>query len=179
MSIIDRIFVGRVIKDFGPIEQKSLGIGRLTKSVLLTEKRGKLHFILKFSAWLFPLSASVSYEDFTLEDAYKMRDFINESEQLARNLPPSSYDPKKEAFRNALIIAVVGAVITALLRDSTLALVATAIMLALYTKQYWDFRNSPEIDLQTKLRLALFAGLAILIGGVKVALLIWGKQSGA
>ena len=42
MSLFDRIFVGKVIKDFGILEEKSLIVGKSKKSMLLAERRGKL-----------------------------------------------------------------------------------------------------------------------------------------
>lgn len=175
MSIIDRILVGKVIKDFGPIEQQSLGIGKATKSVLLTEQRGKVRFILKTSTWLFPFSANVSYQDFTLEEAYKIRDYINESEQIARLLPPSSYDPDKQAVREWLILAIIGIVIIGLLQNSAQILFTTLFIFALYAMQQWALRNSSELDTQTRLRLTLIAGLAVFIGAMKFALFTWIK----
>jgi hypothetical protein len=35
MSLLDRIFIGKVIKDFGILEEKSLIIGKIKKSMLL------------------------------------------------------------------------------------------------------------------------------------------------
>jgi hypothetical protein len=34
LNLFDRIFAGRVIKDFGPLEEWSLGLGRIRKSLL-------------------------------------------------------------------------------------------------------------------------------------------------
>ena len=42
MSLFDRIFVGRVIKDFGILEEKSFLIGKYKTSMLLAERRGRL-----------------------------------------------------------------------------------------------------------------------------------------
>ena len=113
MSILDRIFVGQVIKDFGPIEEKNLGLGKITTSALLVEKAGKLNFVLKNSGW-FLVSGSFRYEIFTLEEASKLRECINESEQIARNLPPSTYDVNSATLRSALITTCVGSGIIAL-----------------------------------------------------------------
>ena len=41
MSLIDRIFIGKVVEDFGILEEKSLIIGESKKSMLLPERRGK------------------------------------------------------------------------------------------------------------------------------------------
>ena len=47
MSIFDRIFMGKVIKDFATLEEKSFIIGKTRKSMLLTERRGKLKIVFK------------------------------------------------------------------------------------------------------------------------------------
>jgi hypothetical protein len=83
MSIIDRFFVGKVIKDFGPLEEKYFVIGKSTKSALLAERGGRLAFVLKFSSWMLILGRT-SYFELDLEDAYKLREFINQAEQIAR-----------------------------------------------------------------------------------------------
>ncbi len=84
MSFIDRIFIGEVIKDFGVVKEESFGIGRTRISALLTKKAGRLQFVIKESAWAI-LGISVRYIEFELVDAYKIRDYINQSESLTRN----------------------------------------------------------------------------------------------
>jgi len=62
MSFWDRVFMGRVIKDFGPLEEKSFLVGKTKKSLLLVERRGKLKIVFKWSGFgLF--GASVNYFD--------------------------------------------------------------------------------------------------------------------
>ena len=60
MSFWDRIFMGRVIKDFGPLEEKSFLAGKMKKSLLLVERRGKLKIVFKWSG-LALFGASVNY----------------------------------------------------------------------------------------------------------------------
>jgi len=174
MSIVDRLFIGKVIKDFGPLEKRNLGIGRITKSILLVEMRGKLHFVFKTSAWLFPLSASVSYQRFTLEDAFKIRDYINESENISRNLPPSDFDPTKDALRTGLIIAVIGAIVLALLPEPAIIIIATLAILWIYAVKFWEVSKEPQVTLPTKLQLTAMASATILVGVLKFVLLVWG-----
>jgi hypothetical protein len=96
MSFIDRLFVGRVIKDFGLISEKSLFVGKMTTSILLVDRRGKLKFVLKrFARGLFGIT--VGYSVWSLEEAYKIRDLINQAESLSRNLPALSDDPTRWA----------------------------------------------------------------------------------
>jgi hypothetical protein len=83
MSIFDRIFMGKVIKDFGTLEEKSFIIGKTRKSMLLTERRGKLKIVFKWSGYA-PFGASVSYYDLKAESIPKLRQLITEAEELAK-----------------------------------------------------------------------------------------------
>ena len=57
MSIFDRFFVGKVIKDFGILEEKSVGIGKTIKSMVLAETCGKLKIAFKWTGYaLFGVS---------------------------------------------------------------------------------------------------------------------------
>ena len=82
MSIFDRVFMGKVIKDFGTLEEKSFIIGKTRKSMLLTERRGKLKIVFKWSGYA-PFGASVSYYDLKAESIPKLRQLITEAEELA------------------------------------------------------------------------------------------------
>lgn len=82
MSLFDRIFVGKVIKDFGILEEKSLIIGKIKKSMLLAERRGKLKIAFKWSGYA-PFRASVTYFDLKAEFIPKLRQFLTEAEELA------------------------------------------------------------------------------------------------
>ena len=83
MSIFDRIFMGKVIKDFGTLEEKSFIIGKTRKSMLLAERRGKLKIVFKWSGYA-PFGASVSYYDLKAESIPKLRQLITEAEELAK-----------------------------------------------------------------------------------------------
>jgi hypothetical protein len=82
MSLFDWIFVGKVIKDFGILEEKSLIIGKIKKSMLLVERRGKLKIAFKWSGYAL-FGASVTYFDLKAESIPKLRQFIAEAEKLA------------------------------------------------------------------------------------------------
>jgi hypothetical protein len=82
MSIFDRVFMGKVIKDFGTLEEKSFIIGKTMKSMLLTERQGKLKIVFKWSGYA-PFGASVSYYDLKAESIPKLRQLITEAEELA------------------------------------------------------------------------------------------------
>jgi hypothetical protein len=82
MSLFDRIFVGKVIKDFGILEEKSLIIGKIRKSMLLAERRGKLKIVFKWSGYA-PFGASVTYFDLKAETIPQLRQLITEAEELA------------------------------------------------------------------------------------------------
>ena len=82
MGFFERAFVGKVIKDFGIIEQSSTGLTRATKSALLVERGGKPRFILKYSARAL-VAFSISYVELEIESAAKLKGFIEEAERLA------------------------------------------------------------------------------------------------
>lgn len=81
MSIFDRIFAGKVIRDFGPLEEKSFGIGKIKKSVLLVRSRGKFKLALKWSG-IAIFAGSVTYFDLGMESLPKLRQFMDEAEQI-------------------------------------------------------------------------------------------------
>ena len=82
MSLFDRIFMGKNIKDFGILEEKSLFIGKIKKTMLLAERRGKLKIAFKWSGYA-PFGASITYFDLKIENIPKLRKFITEAEDLA------------------------------------------------------------------------------------------------
>jgi hypothetical protein len=82
MSIWDRIFMGKVIKDFGTLEEKSFIIGKVKKSVLLVERRGKLKIAFKWAGFAL-FGASVSYFDLSTESLPKLRQFLGEAAEIA------------------------------------------------------------------------------------------------
>jgi hypothetical protein len=83
MSFFDRIFMGKVIKDFGTLEEKSFIIGKLKKSMLLVERRGKLKVAFKWSGFAL-FGASVSYFDLSTESLPKLRQFLDEAVEIAK-----------------------------------------------------------------------------------------------
>jgi len=82
MSFLDRLFVGKVIKDFGTLEERSFGVGKFRKSVFLAEKHGQLRFAMKSSAFAF-FGAGVSYFDLGVDALPKLRQCIDEAEGIA------------------------------------------------------------------------------------------------
>ena len=82
MSLVDRIFIGKVVEDFGILEEKSVIIGKSKKSMLLAERRGKLKIAFKWSTYA-PFGASVTYFDLKVESIPKLRQFIAEAEEIA------------------------------------------------------------------------------------------------
>jgi hypothetical protein len=55
-----KVFVGDVIKDYGVLDDKHVGIGRLRTSVLLCRRKGQLRLVFRTTG-TSPLSASVNY----------------------------------------------------------------------------------------------------------------------
>ena len=96
MSFWDRIFMGRVIKDFGALEEKSFLVGKIKKSLLLVERRGKLKIVFKWSGWAL-FGASVNYFDLKSDSLPKLRDYLDEIQSIAsRRSNPAPSAPKAE-----------------------------------------------------------------------------------
>jgi hypothetical protein len=91
VSFWDRIFMGRVVKDFGVLEEKSFLVGKMKKSLLLVERRGKLKIVFKGSGVAL-FGASVSYFDLKAESFSKLRVCLDEIQSIAsqRSNPPPS-----------------------------------------------------------------------------------------
>ena len=88
MSFWDRIFMGRVIKDFGPLEEKSFLVGKMKKSLLLVERRGKLKIVFKWSGVAL-FGASVNYFDLKADSLPKLRECLDEIQSIFNRKPPS------------------------------------------------------------------------------------------
>jgi len=82
MSIIDRIFLGKVIKDFGVLEETTAGLAKTKKTVLLVHKNGKPKLVLKSSSKAI-FGAGVQYIDLNIDAAVRLKQFIDEAEVLA------------------------------------------------------------------------------------------------
>lgn len=82
MSIVDRVLVGKVIKDFGVLEAETRGIAKVTKSVLLVERKGERKIVLKSSSKAV-FGAGVQYVDVKMSSLPKLRLMLDEAEHLA------------------------------------------------------------------------------------------------
>jgi hypothetical protein len=162
-----KLFVGQIVKDFGCVEQEKFPIGRISKCALLAERGGELHLVLKFSQWAL-LGWNVGYQHFALEDAYKLREYIIESERIAANLPPSMYDPKREASLNALLVAL-ATVAVALLPTGLFSIVAFAVLLMVCTHQIQIFRRFADTRIYASLLMAFLALCILIVAGIKIA----------
>ncbi len=74
--------MGKVVRDFGTLEEKSFFIGKFKKSLLLVERRGKLKVVFKWSG-IAPFGASVNYFDLSAESLPKLRQYIDEIQSIA------------------------------------------------------------------------------------------------
>ena len=81
MSFVDRVFVGRVIKDFGVLFEKSFGIGKQKVSLLLVERGGSAKLVFKTSARAL-LGGGVSYVEVPSDAIPRLQQWINEAQQL-------------------------------------------------------------------------------------------------
>ena len=75
-----KVFLGDVIKDYGILDDKYLGIGRLRTSVLLCRRKGQLKLVFRTTG-TSPLSASVTYAmiDATPEALAKLAEVVNDA----------------------------------------------------------------------------------------------------
>ena len=98
MSFWDRIFMGRVVKDFGVLEEKSFLVGKMKKSLLLVERWGKLKIVFKWSG-VAPFGASVNYFDLKADSLPKLRQCLDEIESIFSEKSPSPPStPKTEGI---------------------------------------------------------------------------------
>jgi hypothetical protein len=178
MNILDRIFVGEVIQDFGIIEDESLGIGRMRKSALLAKKKGKIRFVIKTSAVAF-LAASVNYTEFDLENAFKIRQSIDQSESIVKGLPYSENFSAKGISKelpmsvvfSVLVTFILGGLIIWWLNHSVWVLLATLGLFLILMNAFQDFHRYEEAaDWQTILP-GLLAVLGLFLGIAKFILM--------
>ena len=94
MSFMDRIFAGKIIKDFGVLEEKSFVIGKYKKTLLLVKKRGKFKLVFKWSGFA-PFGASVQYFDIGLDCIPNLLRWINEADQISRS-PLAGFDGRPQ-----------------------------------------------------------------------------------
>jgi hypothetical protein len=55
-----KVFLGDVVKDYGVLDERRYGIGRMRTSVVLCRRKGKLRLVIR-STVITPLGGSVSY----------------------------------------------------------------------------------------------------------------------
>lgn len=111
----------------------------------------------------------MSYDELTLESAYKLREHINESEQIARNLPPIAYKVADVARRNVLITATIASVINLVAPNDGLVFLTTLIAGVVLVNQYIGFRDHPDVTLQAKWQMRGIIGFTLLISVAKFA----------
>jgi len=81
MGILKKIegkFVGRIIKDYGVIDEKNYGIGKFKYSILLTEKDNERRTVIKRTVAAV-LAASVEYFIINMDNVQKFRDILDDA----------------------------------------------------------------------------------------------------
>ena len=163
MSIIDRFFIGKVIKDFGTLDESFLGIGKIKHSTLLVERYGRFYLVIKSSAWAL-FSGSVSYEKIPLDDALKIQEYITESQQIAKNFPKLPYDISKLALRYSLITMAIASAINLIATNSGVIFLTTFVAVFFFhSNQFIEFWNHPDVDSRTKKFLIVIPLITFLI----------------
>lgn len=171
MNIVDKIFVGEVIQDFGIIEEESLGISRMRKSTMLVKQKGKIRFVIKTSTVAF-LAASVNYAIFDLENAYKIRQSIDQSELIIKGLPYSENFSTTAIFKELPISAVFSAMVTFVLgtliiwwlNSSVWVLLATLGLFLMLVNSFQDFHRYEAASDWQKILPALLAVFILFLG---------------
>lgn len=82
MGLFDRIFMGKVVKDFGILEERSFLIGKTRKSLLLVKRRGRLKVAFKWTGYSL-LGGGMNYFDLGAEALPKLRQFLDEAQAIA------------------------------------------------------------------------------------------------
>ena len=81
MSFLDRIFVGKVIKDSRPLTDKEFAMGMQKLSILLVERSGEVKLVFKTLAWAF-FAASVPYVEVPADAIPRLEQWITEAQGL-------------------------------------------------------------------------------------------------
>jgi len=82
LNIFDRIFAGRVIKDYGPLQERNFGLGHIRTSLLLAERRGKLKLVFKFSGY-FICVGSVQYCEIPIDKTDLLRRALEDADNIS------------------------------------------------------------------------------------------------
>jgi hypothetical protein len=171
MNLLDRMFVGEVIQDFGIIKDETLGIGRIRKSALLAKKNGKFRFVVKTSAIAF-LGASVNYTEFDMEDAYKIRQLIDQSESIVKGVPYTrnfsvngvSKELPISTIISIFVTFVLGSLIIWWLDQGILILLTTLALFSMQVNTFQDFKRYEEAQEWQKITPAYLAALSLFLG---------------
>lgn len=153
-------FLGPFVKDFGRVEQEVLPLGSVNISALLVERDGEPQFVLRFSYLAFS-GLSVVHLYFGLEDAYRLREHITESERIAAGHPRSSYDPRIEAVLVAVLLAL-ATIATARFTTGCFNVVAFVAVLVIGVYEIRIFRRLGDRGTPASLLMALLT-LGVLI----------------
>jgi hypothetical protein len=134
----------RIIRDFGRLEQVSSLLYRETKRVRFIEVLGKLWLELRYSAVGF-LGAGWNSKSLTLEEALKLREFINASEELTQELLPTPYNPRPVILRNMSLITIIGGIFLFSAPYPIVAVFLGLVMMMFYISRYlffWRFKET-------------------------------------
>ena len=84
-----KVFLGEVIRDYGILDEKNVGIGRLRTSVVLRRRKGQLKLAFRTTG-TSPLSASVNYAmiDATPSALAKLAEVLRDAQAEASSAGP-------------------------------------------------------------------------------------------
>lgn len=81
MAFFDRVFVGKVLKDFGVLDERRRGIAKQKMSVLLTERGSQRYLVIKTSSFAW-LAAGVQYVEIPVDAIPQLEQWLQEIRAL-------------------------------------------------------------------------------------------------
>lgn len=86
MSLFDRLFVGKVFREFDVVSERSLGLGTERLSVLVSQRGGRYRLYFKIATRLL-LGFRVSYVELTPEAVPRLVQTLHEAEAAIASAP--------------------------------------------------------------------------------------------
>jgi len=80
-KVEEALWTGKIIKDYGIIDEHQMGISKFKHSVLLTEKKNQKKIIIKESVTAL-LAANVRYFEFDRMATQKLKDTLEDALQV-------------------------------------------------------------------------------------------------
>ena len=136
----------------------------------MIESEGELRLVSTFRSFN-PFGWSWACQYFDLEDARKLRKFIDESERIVADLPPSTDDMRTGVIVKAFLVALV-IVGLAILPAGGFTILGTAVILVNCIHQIRVFRRFDETRVYATVLMSTLALCVLTIACIKMALVV-------